>query len=115
MKWRILLNMTSLLITTTALHHFNLSLDETLALVLRKRQRSVHDQECHHTAVTPEGPVEAHQVKEERVEFDGSKHVDGRAGTTNTRGIGSASVLLEKKIFQSFSFTLFQWGKTPPV
>ena len=84
MKWRILLNMTSLLITTTALYHFILSLDETLALVLRKRQRSIHDQECHHTAVTPEGPVEAKMVQEERVELDGSKHVDSSAGTTDT-------------------------------
>ena len=84
MKWRILLNMTFLLITNTARHHFILSLDETLALVLRKRQRSVHDQECHHTAVTPEGPVEAKMVQEERVELDGSKHIDSSAGTTDT-------------------------------
>ena len=96
-------------------NHFVLSPYETLSLVLWQRHGSVDDEECHHTAVTPEGPVEAHQVKEERVELDGSKHVDGRAGTTNTRGIGSASVLLEKKIFKSFSFTLFQSGKTPPV
>ena len=86
MEWRILLNMTSLLITT-ALYHFILSLDETLALVLRKRQRSVHDQECHHTAVTPEGSVEAKMVQEERVELDGSEHIDSSTGTTDNGGV----------------------------
>ena len=84
MKWRILLNMTSLLITTTALHHFILSLDETLALVLRQIPCPVQNQECRHSTIAPEGSIEAKVVQEERVDLDGSKRIDSSAGTTDT-------------------------------
>ena len=82
-KWTILLNSTSL-IFTTVLYHFILCLDKALALVLWQRQCSVHDQDDHNTSVTPERPIEAEVVKEERVELDGSEHIDSSAGTTNT-------------------------------
>ena len=68
-------------------NHFVLSPYETLSLVLWQRHGSVDDEECHHTTVTPEGPVEAHQVKEERIEFDSSEHIYSSAGTTDTRGV----------------------------
>ena len=78
--------MTSLIITTvsTVLDHLILRLDKTLALVLRERQSSVHHQDCHDSSVTPECPVEAEVVQEERVELDGSEHIDSSAGTTDT-------------------------------
>ena len=81
--------MTSLITVITILDHFIFGLDQTLTLILWERQSSVHHQDCHHSSVTPEGPVEAEVVEEERVELDGTEHVDSSAGTTDTRGVGS--------------------------
>ena len=70
-------------------NHLVLSLDKTLPLVLGQTHGSVHDEQRHHTPVAPECAVEAEEVQEERVELDGPEHVDGCAGATDTRGVGS--------------------------
>ena len=77
------------MISIVLFYHFILCLDKALALVLRERQRSKHDNDGHDSSVTPECPVEAEVVKEERVELDCSKHIESIAGTTDTRGVGS--------------------------
>ena len=93
MEWTILLDMSSLIIIILpVLYHLILRLDEALPLVLRERQGSVHDEDRHDSPVAPECPVEPEVVQEERVELDGSKHIDSSAGTTDTRGVGSEQI-----------------------
>ena len=70
------------------LYHLVLSLDQALPLVLRQTPGSVDDEERHDSAVAPEGPIEAEQVEEDRVEFDSSEHIDCGTGSADARCIG---------------------------
>ena len=99
MEWTILLDMSSLIIIILpVLYHLILRLDEALPLVLRERQGSVHDEDRHDSPVTPECPVEPEVVQEERVELDGSKHIDSIAGTTDTRGVRSEQIVYSQHL-----------------
>ena len=71
------------------IQHFILSLDQTLALILRYAKTTIDHLECHHACVHPKSARKGEVLKEPGIELCRPKHVDSRAGPADSGSIGT--------------------------